>query len=224
MRPSTTGRTSWRGRLERFLAIGPSRLALLVGILFVLLSLFLPFWTLSERAGTRQDIHSFSWSSSTTDRFDDGSWSITTAISYRLPGFAYPTVAMVAGNVYVLEVVYLLILLAILGLFQLGFSRSLPTLSLLFLSLIVLTGALFALFYPLIGIPTAATTDARFFAVSGFWGSVLEGGTLWSWGPGLGWWTLLAGVVLGILGAVLPYLKSVRAMASSTPVAVPPSP
>jgi hypothetical protein len=224
MRPSTSWRMSWRARLVPFLAFGPSRLALLVGILFVLLSLFLPFWTLSEQTGTRQEIHSFSWNTFATDRFDDGSWSGTTILPYRSPGLVYPTVAVVAGNVYVLQVVYLLILLAILGMFQLGFSRSLPTLSLLFLSLIVLTGALFSLFYPLVGIPAAATTDARFFAVSGFWGTALEGGTVWSWGAGLGWWTLLVGVILGILGGVLPYLKSLRAMALSPPVAIPPTP
>lgn len=224
MRPSTNWRMRWRARLVPFLAFGPSRLALLVGIFFVLLSLFLPFWTLSEQTGTRQEIYSFSWNTFATDRFDDGSWSGTTILPYRVPGLPYPTVAVVASNVYVLQVVYLLILLAILGMFQLGFSRSLPTLSLLFLSLIVLTGALFSLFYPLVGIPAAATTDARFFAVSGFWGTALEGGTSWSWGAGLGWWTLLVGVILGILGAVLPYLKSLRAMALSPPVAIPPSP
>jgi hypothetical protein len=221
MRPSTDWRGTWKGRLLRAWAFGPSRLALVIGILFVLLSLVLPFWTLAERTSSTLEIHSFSWRTFVTERFEDGTWSETTIFPYTSGGFPYPTVAGVAGNVYILSVVYLAILVIMLALFQMGFSRTLPTLSLLFISLIVLTGALFALFYPLVAIPTAATTDARYFAIGGFWGTALEGGTAWSWGPGLGWWLLLIGVVSGIVGVVLPYLKSLRSMALTEPGTVP---
>src|SRR5437773_531258 len=82
--------------------------------------------------------------------------------------------------------------------------------------------ALFALFYPIVAIPGAATTDIGTFTVGGFWGSAEpSSGMTWSWGPGLGWWLLLVGVVLGVGGAVLPYLKSLRAMVPSATVMRP---
>jgi hypothetical protein len=199
--------SAWRVRIRRVLALGPSRLGLGLGLLLVLLSLLLPFWTLSERAGSTHEVHTFYWTTFETDSFDDDVWSGTTTLPYRSPLSSYPAIATLAGNAYLIEAVYALILVAILGLFQVGFSRTLPPLSLLVVSLLVLTGGLFALFYPLVAIP-AATTDVQTFAVGGFWGNVQVGSTVWSWGPGLGWWLLLVGVVLGILGAVLPYLKS----------------
>ena len=72
---------------------------------------------------------------------------------------------------------------------------------------------------PIVAIPGAATTDIGTFTVGGFWGSAEPSpGVTWSWGPGLGWWLLLVGVVLGVGGAVLPYLKSLRAMVPSATV------
>jgi hypothetical protein len=217
MHPSS----AWRARVRRLLAIGWSRLGLGLGILFALASLVLPFWTLSERQGVTHEIHAFSWSTVATDQYDNAMWTGTTILPYGSSQVSYPTVAVLAGNAYLLESVYALILFTVLGLFQLGFSRTLPTLSLLVVSLLVLTGALFALFYPLVAIP-AATTDVQTFAIGGFWGSAVEGSTLWTWGPGLGWWFLLVGVVLGTIGAVLPYLKSLGAMAAPTPSPIPP--
>ncbi|HYU05574.1 MAG TPA: hypothetical protein VEM77_00130, partial [Thermoplasmata archaeon] len=66
-------------------------------------------------------------------------------------------------------------------------------------------------------IPGAATTDLVTFQVSGFWGSTNTGPTQVSWGAGLGWWLVLISVVLGIVGAALPYLKSIRAMVPPPP-------
>src|SRR5438552_2828318 len=86
-------------------------------------------------------------------------------------------------------------------------------------TLVALGVALFALFYPIVAIPGAATTDIGTFTVGGFWGSAEPSpGVTWSWGPGLGWWLLLVGVVLGVGGAVLPYLKSLRAMVPNATV------
>lgn len=211
--------SAWRTKLRRVIAIGSSRLGLGLGLLFVLASLLLPFWTLSERQDSTQEIHAFSWTTVATDRYDNAMWSGTTILPYQSSQVSYPTVAALAGIAYLIMAVYALILIAILGLFQLGFSRSLPAVSLLIISLLVLTGALFALFYPLVAIP-AATTDVQTFAIGAFWGSAREGGSLWTWGPGLGWWLLLVGVVLGTIGAVLPYLKSLAAMRAATPTAI----
>lgn len=214
---------SWRSRLQRRVTVDPSRLALGLGILFVLVSLAHPFWSLSRLDGTDRDIASFAWTTFSTERYEGGPWSETTILPYTSAQFPFPHVAGVAGNAYVLEGVFLLVLVAILGLFLLGYSRTLPTISLLVVSLIVLASALFALFYPIVAIPAAATTDLGTFTVGGFWGSAPEGSAEWSWGPGLGWWLLLVGVVLGLIGTVLPYLRSIRAMTPSSPVATRPS-
>src|SRR5207245_320864 len=119
-----------------------------------------------------------------------------------------------------------LLVAVVLALFSLEYGRAMPTLSLLILSLIVLGVALVALFFPIVAIPGAATTDVGTFTINGFWGSASTAGppTGWSWGPGLGWWILLVAVVLGTVGAVLPYVKSIRAMIPSPPPGWRPSP
>lgn len=211
--------TSLRSRLQILVTVEPWRLALGLGILFVLVSLVHPFWSLSRLDGTDRDIVSFAWTTSTAERYEGSAWSETTILPYSSAQFDRPHVAGVAGNAYVLEGVFLLALVAILGLFLLGYSHKLPTISLLAVNLIVLASALFALFYPIVAIPAAATTDLGTFTVGGFWGSAPLGSVEWSWGPGLGWWLLLVGVVLGLVGTVLPYLRSIRSKASSSSVA-----
>src|SRR2546428_302526 len=95
-----------------------------------------------------------------------------------------------------------------------GFALGLAILFVL-LSL-ALPSALFPLFYPTVAIPAAGTTDVGPFPFGGFWGPAHPPpGVTWSWGPGLGWWLLLVGVVIGVSGAVLPYLKSLRSMVPS---------
>src|SRR5204862_1264220 len=134
----------------------------------------------------------------------------------------YPDAAGVAGNLYVLSLVFIVVLAVVLALFRFEFSRKMPTMNLLILSLVVLGVALFALFYPIVAIPGAATTDIGTFTVGGFWGSAEpSSGMTWSWGPGLAWWLLLVWVGLGVGGAVLPYLKSLRAMVPSATVMRP---
>jgi hypothetical protein len=215
--------TSLRSRLQILVTVEPWRLALGLGILFVLVSLVQPFWSMSQGPVTDRETYSFAWTTFSTDRFMGGAWAETTILPYTFGSFPYPHVAGVAGNAYVLEGVFVLVLAAILGLFLLGFSHKLPTISLLIVNLIVLASALFALFYPIIAIPAAATTDFGIFTVSGFWGSASEGAVEWSWGPGLGWWLLLVGVVLGLVGTVQPYLRSIRGMARPSSVATRPS-
>ena len=209
MAPATRLRT----KLQMLLQIESSGFALGLAILFVLLSLALPFWSISRTSGAVQDIQSFSWVSLTTEQYTRGAWSVTTIVPYSFPSFPYPDTAGVAGNVYVLTIVLLVVLAMVLALFRFEFSRKMPTMNLLILSLVVLGVALFALFYPIVAIPGAATTDVGTFTIGGFWGTAQPSpGVTWSWGPGLGWWLLLVGVVAGVSGAVLPYLKSLRSM------------
>lgn len=214
---------SFRSKLQILVTVEPWRLAVGLGILFVLVSLAQPFWSISRLEGTDRETASFAWTTFSMERYEGGVWSETTALPYTFGSFPFPHVAGVAGNAYVLEGVFLLVLVAILGLFLLGYSHKLPTFSLLIVSLIVLASALFALFYPIVAIPAAATTDLGTFTVGGFWGSAPQGSAEWSWGPGLGWWLLLVGVVLGLVGTVLPYLRSIRRMAPSSSVATRPS-
>jgi hypothetical protein len=214
--------TRLRTKLQILLQVESSGFLIGVAILFVLLSLALPFWALSRTTPPVQDISSFSWVTYTSDRYSGGSWALTAILPYSSPLFIYSSVAAVAGTTYLLTAVYLVLLVGVLALFRFEFSRKMPTVNLLILSLVVLGVALFALFYPIVAIPTAATTDLGTFTVGGFWGSdQLSAAETWSWGPGLGWWMLLVGVVLGVGGAVLPYLKSLRSMVSAASISHP---
>jgi hypothetical protein len=215
--------TRLRTKLQLLLQVESSGFALSLAILFVLLSLALPFWSFSRTEGPDQVVGSFSWVSFTTDDFVRARWTITTIVPYSEPNFPFPATASVASNVYVLSLVYLVVLVAVLALFRFEFSRKMPTVNLLILSLVVLAVALFGLFYPVVAIPAAATTDIANFTIPGFWGSAQPfPGVFWSWGPGLGWWLFLVSVILGVGGTVLPYLKSLRSMAR-TPQAIRPS-
>ena len=208
-----------RTKLQLLLLVESSFFMIGLAILFTLVSLVQPFWAFSRAVGVNRDIGSFGWVTFTADHYNGGVWSLTTILPYSSPAFSYSETAGVAGNVYVLELVYLVVLGLTLGLFRFEFSRKMPPANLLILSLVVLGVALFALFYPIVAIPGAATTDIGTFTVGGFWGSAEPSpGVTWSWGPGLGWWLLLVGVVLGVGGAVLPYLKSLRAMVPSATV------
>lgn len=136
-----------------------------------------------------------------------------------LEPFRLPIRRRVLGTAYLIDVVLFGVLAVVPGLFSIDYSRTMPTLSRLIASLIVLGVALLALFYSIVAIPGAATTDVSTFTIGGFWRAARMPAPKadWSWGPGLGWWILLVAVVLGIVGAVLPYLKSIRAMAPPAP-------
>lgn len=210
---------SWRVWLQRGLALGPARLALGLGVLLVLVSLALPAWSLADSRGADREISSFSWDRVTIDFYRGSAWDGTTILPYTSTLFSAREVAAALGTAYLLSVAFLIVLAAVLGVLSMAFSRTMPTLSLLILSLIVLGVALLALFYPIATVPAAATTDVGTFTVGGFWGSFRTTGPTidWAWGPGLGWWFLLAGVVSGVAGAIFPYVKSVRAMVPAVP-------
>ena len=217
----------WRAWAARVIALKPPRLALGLAIVLVLVSLALPLWSLGRVAGSEQDIGSFSWTAITTTTYISGVWDRTTILPYTssqrpfpspFPSPAFRAVGSALATAYLLNVVLLVVLAVVFGLFSIGYSRTMPTLSLLIVTMIVLGVALLALFYPIVAVPGAATTDVGTFTIDGFWGSdSAASGALWSWSPGLGWWVLLVAVILGTVGAVLPYVKSIRAM-------VPPAP
>src|SRR5207247_7459684 len=94
-----------RTKFQMLLQIESSGFALGLAILFVLLSLALPFWSISRTSGGVQDIGSFAWVSFTTERYTRGAWSETTIVPYSSPGFPYPDAAGVAAHPYVLSLV-----------------------------------------------------------------------------------------------------------------------
>lgn len=215
MHPSTPVRAA----IQRVLRIGASRLALGVAVALAIIALALPFWSLSLVTGPNQDINSFSWTAITTDHYRSGTWDHTEIVPYTSSSFFFRSIASVLGTAYILAGVFVMILAVVLSLFSMNFVRTRSTVSLLAVSLLVVGVGLLALFYPLVAIPGAATTDVGTFTFGGFWGSIRTSAPArdWSWGPGLGWWLLLAAVLLGISGAALPYLKNVREMAPAHP-------
>ncbi len=204
-----------RAWARRIWGLGPSRLALGLAILLALLGLALPVWSMAAFTGNTQDISAFSWTRIATDRFQSGEWTRTTIIPYG--SNAFPTVAGVLGLSYAIDVAFLLLAAVVFAMFSLKVGRTMPTLGLLVTSLLVVGVGLLAIFYPILAIPGAATTDLVTFTVSGFWGSTNTGPTQVSWGAGLGWWLVLISVVSGSVGSALPYLKSIRAMVPPPP-------
>ncbi len=204
-----------RAWARRIWGLGPSRLALGLAILLALLGLALPVWSMAAFTGNTQDISTFSWTKMATDRFQSGEWTRTTIIPYS--SSAFPTVAGVLGLSYAIDVAFLLLAAVVFAMFSLKIGRTMPTLGLLVTSLLVVGVGLLAIFYPILAIPGAATTDVVTFTVNGFWGSTNTGPTQVSWGAGLGWWLVLISVVLGIVGASLPFLKSIRMMTPPPP-------
>ncbi len=204
-----------RAWAKRLWGLGPSRLALGLAILLALLGLALPVWSTASFTGNMQDIRAFSWTRIATDQFQSGVWTRTTIIPYG--SNAFPTVAGVLGLSYAIDVAFLLLAAVVFAMFSLRIGRTMPTLGLLVTSLLVVGVGLLAIFYPILTIPGAATTDVLTFTVNGFWGSTNTGPTQVSWGAGLGWWLVLISVVSGSVGAALPYLKSIRAMVPPPP-------
>src|SRR6266568_4885198 len=123
----------WRTGITRVLALGPSRIALGLAIVLVLVSLALPFWSLSEAMGTDQNISSFSWTTFTTDRYVGGVWDGTVILPYTSTALPYRAVASALGTAYLLDLVFLVVLAVVLALFSMEYGRAMPTLSLLVL-------------------------------------------------------------------------------------------
>jgi len=213
----------WRTRLQLILNLNRSRVALAFAVLLAFVSLFLPLWSLGQTVGNDRAISSFSWTYVTTDGYRSGAWTGSQTLPYSSSQFSFRSVAGVLSNAYIVDLVFLVVLAVVLALYSIEYSRTMPTVSLLILSVIVVGAALFALFYPIIGIPAAATTDMGTFTIRGFWGAMSDPPADWSWGPGTGWWLVLFSVVLGVLGTILPYIKSIQAMPHAPKAARPPA-
>src|SRR2546426_1110441 len=105
----------WRTGIARVLTLGPSRIAVGLAIVLVLVSLALPLWSLSEAMGTDQNISSFSWTTFTTDRYVGGAWDGTVILPYTSTASPYRAVASVLGTAYLLDLVFLVVLAVVLG-------------------------------------------------------------------------------------------------------------
>src|SRR2546427_12937359 len=90
----------WRTGINRALALGPSRLALGLAIVLVLVSLALPLWSLSEAMGTDQSISSFSRTTFTPDRHVGAAWHGSVILPYSSTLSPYRSGASVLGTAY----------------------------------------------------------------------------------------------------------------------------
>src|SRR5438552_10751638 len=90
----------WRTGINRVLALGPSRIALGLAIVLVLVSLALPFWSLSRAIGTDQDISSLSWTTFTRDTYRGGAWDGTVILPYTSTLCPYREVASVLATAH----------------------------------------------------------------------------------------------------------------------------
>ncbi len=192
---------------KRFLGLGWARVFLVLGIVFLLLSLANPIWAYTTPGpGTSTDTLTFGWTSWMRNRYESGAWAEAFSQSYTALAFDLHAIANAAGTSYILIVVLIFILIGAFALISSWFSLQLHGLSLLVLGLVVAILAFVALLYPVLTIPAAAAGDFGDASITGFWGGA--GPT--SWGAGLGWWFLLIGVLFGILGGIWPFLKSLR--------------
>ncbi len=207
---------------KRFLGLGWARVLLVLGVLFTLIALANPLWsTTVDRGGGNYSTATYGWTTVTTQRYESGAWVETFIQSYAASGFSSNAVANALGGSYLALVAFLIVLIVAIALFSLEWIQSLPSLGLLIIGLVVVVFAFVALLYSVFTVPAAAAADLPFgTSVTGFWGSVPSGGGTVSWGAAIGWWVLLIGVILGVIGGVWPFLQAMR-----TPVSrVPPPP
>ncbi len=216
----------WKEWTGRVLQLGLSRLALGLAVLFVLLALATPLWSLTSTEGVRREVNEYGWTTVTITQFRSGQWDGTEILPFSSSNLdpAQPNVAAVMGGGYLSMVVYLIVLIVTIVIFSMAWSKTMSPLVLLILSLFVTIVALWTLFGPILGIQNAAPTDLASLGVSGFWGTRSAGTTTVTWGGGLGWWFILVATILGIVGVALPYMKSVRAMGAARPRSWAPRP
>ena len=202
---------SVRTYVNRFLGLGWARVFLAVGVIFTLLAMASPLWSITaDEGGGDYAVTTFGWTTLTSVSYQGGLWTDTVIQSYTRPNFSAPALASAMGASYLVMVVLLVVLVAAFALFSLSWFERLPGIGLLIVGLIVVVFAFVALLYSIFAAPSAAALTPRWSAITGFWGSVVVGGTTFSWGAALGWWFLLIGVVFGIVGGVWPFLKSMR--------------
>ena len=194
---------------KRFWSLGYSRVALVLAILFALIALATPLWAITANEGPGHWVTTtFTWTGTTTDVYRNNAFDSSTYQPYSAPSFDLHLLASAITNSYLAVVVFIILLVFVTAVFSLERARRFPPVFLIVISIATVLVALFALFYPVAVVPGAATTDTGE-TFNGFWGSLAVPSL--TWGAGLGWWLLLVSVILGCLGAALPYVRTMRA-------------
>ena len=204
---------------RRFWSLGYSRVFLVLAILFCLLALATPIWSVTFQGppGT-WNTRNYSWLGVNTDHYLDGAYDGSSYQPYSAPSFDEAALASAVGTSFAIIVLYIIFLIAVTLLFSTSLMNRLPPMGLLVVAVFIAIVALAALLAPLAVIPNAAATALDFPSLSsGLWGSSAAPSA--TWGAGLSWWFLLIAVILGVLGVLWPYLKSLR-----QPVVRPPPP
>ena len=212
---------SLKGYVHRFLGLGWARVLLVVGVVFSLLALASPLWSVTlDHGGGDTTSTTFGWTTVTAVTYQNGVWTDTLTQSYASPNFRAPSLASAMGSSYLVSVVFLIVLLGVIVLDSLKVTQGLPSLGLLIVGLVVVIFAFAALLFPVFTAPPAAALDLGNGAITGYWGSTnVTPGTTFSWGAGLGWWFTLLAMIFGVLGGIWPFLKSMR-----QPMVRPPPP
>ncbi len=200
---------------RRFIGLGWARVLLVLAVLFTLFSMASPVWSLTDGSGANYNTATFDWTTTTEIEYRNGAWRQTTISSYSVLGGGASSFVNGIGGSYILQLVFLFVLIGAVVLYSLKWSQHLPGIGLLIVGLIVVVVAFVALLYPVLVLPPAAALGLGEPSISGYWGSAAP----LSWGAALGWWFLLIAVILGIVGGVWPFLKSMR-----QPMVRPPPP
>ena len=223
----TAGVEAW---VHRIRGLGVGRILLLGAIVLLVISLATPLWSLTlTRTPAAYSTTDFTWTSTNTNAYDTGMLEHILIQPYSAPGFDLNSLAGAVSASYVLFAVLTVVFAAVFIVYSLSIGGRLSTLGRLILALVVVVVALVVLLFPIVGVPPPASTDLGIPAISGFFGSgpvpgsmnppdgATPGAVSASWGAGLGWGLVLVAVILGVAGAILPYLRSVSRPAGPVP-------
>ena len=223
----TAGVEAW---LHRIRGLGVGRILLLAAIVLLVVSLATPLWSLTlVRTSAAYSTTDFTWTSTNTNAYDAGALEHILIQPYSAPGFDLHSLAGAVSAAYILFVILAVVFAAVFLLYSLAIGGRLSALGRLVLALVVVVVALVALLYPIVGVPPPAATDLGIPAITGFFGSgavsggmnppdgATSGAVSASWGAGLSWWLVLVAVILGVAGAVLPYLRPMPRPAGPLP-------
>lgn len=213
---------TWRAWPQKIRTLGYERVALSVAIVLILISLATPLWSLSlYHDSATYSTTDFTWTGTTTQSFSGGALNTITIQPYGAPFFHLHAVASTMSAGYAIVAVYALVLASVVVLYLRPLGRRLPPFGHLVVSLVVVAVSFLALLYPVFVLPSQAAGDLVLPTLAGFFGTspvtsavnrpagaVAGSLSTATWGAGAGWWLLLAAVVLGIAGAVVPYLRT----------------
>jgi hypothetical protein len=212
---------NWRTWPRTIRSLGYDRVLLFLAIVLVLISLAAPLWSVSLfHDSANYSTTDFTWTGTTTQSFSGGVLNTITIQPYGAPLFPLKALASSISSAYAVMAGYAALLVAVLVIYSRPLGRRLPPLGHLIVSLVVVALAFVALLYPTFALPSQASANLGIPSLTSFFGaspvtsavnrpagSVASSLSTATWGAGLGWWFLLVGVVFGILGAVVPYLR-----------------